>query len=680
METTKNLCFRILNKLGVEPLNSEAFQILVSALNTILPYTKDKSLESLKSWDAPVLTNLKSLTLKELEFIESQLPNINIPIDECQVKVQKLVPQRKKFAAYYTINTGVNFMASIVYNYLKDYGKDKLVLADPFFGSGRTLTGTINRIGAEKVELVWGVEPISLSALVGYAAVLKALKGKKDIIRIIVGDAFRTFKKFELQKADVILTNPPFTRWKYLEKNYRDYLLNFIGNLGYKKYITRKEASLQMLSMFLSDYMLKKGGLLVSVLPVSTFYTIYGKGYKSFIKDNYKVLAMLESTSRSSFSEDSGFKECIFVSIKEKTEEDFLTVFTELDDKYEKIADLLMKKDKLGVDLFNIHNLPRFLDINWLSLFGKRDLRNFLVELFNQGLKKKTLECWDKSLDNTSIVRGVEMYGPEFFFVPNKHWKILDQNKNYLEIENIENKMKLSLDKRFLVKTLRKPSLYDRVIELEVESYMVSIPPKDIKDLPQDWQEYIKWGFDSATATPAIRSYGKLWYSHVYKQMVTKEPFGHIFIPNKVDVGFKKRGVFANYSQKNLAASKNFYIIKDKDERTIKLLIGWFNSTIFISSLLLLGRRISNNWTQLLKNDYLELPVINVEGLDENDVTEICESVEKILRKPLPPLWEQLNEDYRYNLDLSIAKSLKIEEPEKTVKRMYKILDDYINN
>jgi len=45
--------------------------------------------------------------------------------------------------------------------------------------------------------------------------------------------------------------------------------------------------------------------------------------------------------------------------------------------------------NKYSNDLFDINNLPRFLDINWLSLFGKRDLRNFLVDIFSEGFEKK---------------------------------------------------------------------------------------------------------------------------------------------------------------------------------------------------------------------------------------------------------------------------------------------------
>jgi len=232
----------------------------------------------------------------------------------------------------------------------------------------------------------------------------------------------------------------------------------------------------------------------------------------------------------------------------------------------------------------------------------------------------------------------------------------------------------LNLEKKFLVKTLRKPSFYSNVIEAEVDTYMLSIPPQELKDLPSDLQTYIEWGRNSKTARPAINAYGKYWYSHVYKQMKAKKPFGQIFIPDKVDLNFKNRGVFANYTKVKTAASKNFYIVKDKDEKTTKLLIAWFNSTIFISILLLLGRKISETWTRFLENDYLELPVINVHAINTDALSTVIKAIDKMLSKELPPLMKQLDKPYRYDLDLAIAKAINISNPENVIETIYNAL------
>ncbi|MEQ9713995.1 MAG: N-6 DNA methylase [Candidatus Asgardarchaeum sp.] len=673
---------RILKKLGIEPITPGCFQIFTASLKTILQYSKNKDLHSLKTWNAPVLPNLGKLNSDEIDFIKSEISKTKLSIDECQIQVQKLIPQneRKKFAAYYTIDQGIQFMVSVVHEYLKNSKKQKIVLADPFLGSARTLTATIHKIGVEKLQKVWGIEPLPLPALVAYASLLHATKGKKDIITVIVGDAFREipsssplFTQSEIFKADIILTNPPFTRWKNLEKSYRDKLLRVVSGLGYEKYITRKEVSLQTLSMFLSDYVLNDGGLIVSVLPASTFYTIYGKGYKKLLRNKYKIEAIVESASRASFSEDSGFKEIIIVAIKGGNK-DRLTVFTELNNA-EKIAKAIMnRKFDFKANLFNIYNLPRFLDINWLALFGDSKLRDIVISIFKQGLKNGTLGYWESILNKESLIRGVEMYGPEFFFIPNKYWNILKSDKSSLKIQNINDETELTLNTNFLVKTLRKPSLYSRKIEIEIDSYMLSIPPIELSDLPEDLQYYIKWGIHSDTAKPAIKNYGKYWYSHVYKQMKTKRPFGKVFIPDKVDLMFKNRGVFANYTKEEVAASKNFYIVRDGNESITKFITAWFNSTIFISILILLGRRISDTWTRFLVNDYLELPMINVNAISRESILKVNESINKILDKLLPPLWDQLNEEYRYEIDLSIAKVIGIKNPERVIEELYHTL------
>ena len=169
------------------------------------------------------------------------------------------------------------------------------------------------------------------------------------------------------------------------------------------------------------------------------------------------------------------------------------------------------------------------------------------------------------------------------------------------------------------------------------------------------------------------------WYSHVHKQITTKKPFGQVFIPDKVDILFKNRSIFANYVKEKVAASKNFYIVRDKSEVPAKLLVGWFNSTIFTSILVLLGRRISETWTRFLENDYLELPVISLNNMNNEEIAaEIVENIDGILDKRLPPLWEQLNEEYRYRLDLAIARFIGIENPEKMIENLYQLLSNLL--
>jgi hypothetical protein len=301
---------RILLKLGIDS-NPVSFEILLASVKTVLEYCEDEKVEALKTWDESVLSDLWTLSADEMGLIDSELSKSTLDIEDCQVQVQKLLNQkkRKRFAAYYTIDQGTGFMAAMANEYLNESQKDKIVLADPFLGSARTLTAAIQQIGTERIGKVWGVEPLFLPALVAYASLLLATNGRRDLVTVINGDAFKIVPnvssplfRCELPRADIVLTNPPFTRWESLEKSYRDYLIEVVAGLDYEKYVPRRSASLQTLAMFLSDHVLNMGGLIVSVLPASTFYTIYGKGYKSLLRRKYDVRAILECSSRSSFS------------------------------------------------------------------------------------------------------------------------------------------------------------------------------------------------------------------------------------------------------------------------------------------------------------------------------------------------------------------------------------------
>ena len=64
---------------------------------------------------------------------------------------------------------------------------------------------------------------------------------------------------------------------------------------------------------------------------------------------------------------------------------------------------------------------------------------------------------------------------------------------------------------------------------------------------------------------------------------------------------------------------------------------------------------------------------------DEEIASEIVESVNRILNKPLPPLWEQLNKEYRHRLDLAIAKFIGIENPEETIENLYRLLSNLLH-
>ncbi|RDD52775.1 MAG: hypothetical protein BA066_07875 [Candidatus Korarchaeota archaeon NZ13-K] len=156
----------------------------------------------------------------------------------------------------------------------------------------------------------------------------------------------------------------------------------------------------------------------------------------------------------------------------------------------------------------------------------------------------------------------------------------------------------------------------------------------------------------------------------MFIQIESKRPFGRVFIPDKVDLTFRRRGVFANYSEEPVSASKNFYLIRGSG-REAKLIAAWLNSTPFLAALHLVGRRISDTWTRLLENDYLELPVVSPEA--DGSVEEVFDEMRD---RELPPIWKQLGEEYRERLDSSLIEAIGVDP--SILREIYSRLRDMV--
>jgi len=284
--------------------------------------------------------------------------------------------------------------------------------------------------------------------------------------------------------------------------------------------------------------------------------------------------------NKPSFSSGSGYKELIVVLRKRESEEK-QHINTEIY-QYNGTLNYLYS--------VNLHEIKGFIDRNWLSLFRYEEAKK-LSQFLEEGLKQGIL----RFLKEDEIIRGIEMYGPEFFFIPNKYWKIVKDDESALTVSN--GKDAIEIPKKYLIKCLRKPEYYSKRIYIDDPKFYVL----SIEDTPQgDLEKYIAWGLKQKV--PAL-SFGEQWHKHIWKQIKTKNPYGHIFLRDKIDL--EKHRILANYSNTPLCASKNFYIIKTNSP----LIAIWFNSAIVKDFLKIFSKKISDSWTRLLEEDYLQIPV-----------------------------------------------------------------------
>ncbi|MCG2864006.1 MAG: N-6 DNA methylase [Vulcanisaeta sp.] len=508
-----------------------------------------------------------------------------------QYAVQELV-DRRATSSYYTSKDGIAVIREFV-KLIDD--REGIVLADPFMGSGVTLSSVNDLVRPSKViGIEINREPCELGR--------RILSSLYTNVEVVCGDAFKVAWRY---RADLVITNPPFVRWSLLNKGYREELLRIMEEMGYGSLISRRDPGLHILSFFLIDGMLRDGGYVITVMPASALYTSQGEGLRRLLKARYQVLGIVENKRGPSFSVGSGFKELILFLRKRGAGDSVVnerTVIYRWDGKLSSIGSV------------NIHALPRFADRNWLSLFNI-DIANKLIEIIEYGLETGLL----RYLGRDEIVRGVEMYGPDFFFLPNRHWSIVGRDGDYVIIRNSDGQ-RLSIHRKYLVECLRKPEYYNYEVEIRDPGFYALA----INDDPEgDLRRYIEWG--ERQGVPALK-FGRHWYRHVWRQLQSKRPYGHIFIHDKLDL--ERHGVLANYSQKPLCASKNFYIVRTNNP----LIAAWYNSTLMRLFLKVFSRKISEKWTRFLEEDYLAIPV-PTETIEKIDFRNIDKTIEDYLCK-----------------------------------------------
>jgi type I restriction-modification system DNA methylase subunit len=704
-EPRRNLETRVLSLLQVHSINDShaAFASTIQALATISKTLDGRGIGSvISSKGFSHIRSLEGLAGEDLEslnkLVKANQESISeSEINDNQIRVQKLIssPMRKRLAAYYTKTNGLELMAESARDFAGTRGTP-VTLADPFLGSGLTLTETLKLIGSSKVRSVWGMEPHPLPALVAYSAVLYYLRGEQNKVDIRVGDVFRETHRIiqnppktstlgnkdrTWMTTDVIVTNPPFTRWELLGDHYRNFLWKCVEDLGYRRYVTRRQLNLQVASLFLIDHLLNANGLLATVLPASTFYTLYGEAARSMLSEKYQINALIENISDKSFSIDSGLKEVILLATKGTPIPEKKTAFATLQPKdvrhIRQIAEAsyqsASKND--GITWVDLKEKSVLGQTNWSIFFADAKLRETMSEILSRAMKNGTIGVWESIYGGQSIVRGVEMYGPDFFFIPNRYWYTAEEDSLYVTIKNFEDESRLTLLKDYLTPALRKPSLYLDAIIPSVKHYLISVPPEPVKEFQDDLASYIYWGERRSTGQPAIRLYGEFWYSHVNQQLRTKKPFGRVFLPDKVDPTFRNRGLFASHYGTPLTASKNFHVVSLNDDSKARLLTAWFNSTLFISYFILTGRKITRSWSRMLEDNYLKMPIINLDSLTKRETAALENALENILKIKLPPMKQQLAAAYRRQIDKTLLEIMGVEEQEEALRKMYSALE-----
>lgn len=120
-------------------------------------------------------------------------------------------------------------------------------------------------------------------------------------------------EEIHLEKTDLVIMNPPFTRQERLPKQYKFSLAKRLKE--YEKYL-HGQLGLYGYFVFLADRFMKKGGRLALVLPSSLLRIQSALGVREVLIKNYEIEYMITTWKKSAFSESAKFREILLIAKK----------------------------------------------------------------------------------------------------------------------------------------------------------------------------------------------------------------------------------------------------------------------------------------------------------------------------------------------------------------------------
>lgn len=528
---------------------------------------------------------------------------------------------------------------------------------------------------------------------------------KKDDIRrkTIKGTVTLTDKSSKplfLDKVDVAIMNPPFTRSERLPDEYKNLLMERFAD--YKDLIFGK-VGLHLFFIFLGDKFLKKGGRLALVLPATVLRVDSMKGVRKLLLNNYHIQYIISSFQRSAFSEAARFREVLIVATKRnevkedsipdkklttsivmlKTLPRNLSEARSYSEKIKRICKGLSSGQEYDDETFYVSpvsqsELQKNVD-NIFSMISVSDpLLGDLWKKFVAKASDRLIKC-DEYLEKSKADINIAAFDSEFNFektfrfitqpnraVKNKDvWIIKEsarQNKSRIIAKNRFAGIEVDIPTRALVEGFRRPSGTERINISNELDYM-------IVDRFHRFEDVIG---DKSKAEKVVRS-ASTWIGSV-KQ-------GRNIIARKFNISAPGTKVICFYSD-TATFGIDVWNVSGLNEDDAKIFALWFNSTPCLLQLFMGRTETEGPWMKLNQSQIINSLMPDITELSQAEKKSLVELFDSISMEELPSITEQLRTRNRTRLaiDKGILKLMgySVTEIETILDKLYTGLGDEI--
>jgi len=457
-------------------------------------------------------------------------------------------------------------------------------------------------------------------------------------------------EEIPLEKVDLVIMNPPFTRQERLPREYKNSLFKRLGE--YKSQLSG-QLGLWGYFLLLADRFVKEGGRIALVFPSRPLSAKSAKQIRRFISSNYDVEYIVTSWQRAAFSESTQYREillilrklhsrrkhetqtCRIVNLKSlpRNLEEAHSMTDEMkrvtsDYNSERMMVAIVTQEELEDTLDNwfvhVASFDPKISKTWVT-FSAHAIKKLLP--FRNYIKKRKLD----------VIRGVETRG-QYGFPFYEAFIVRDQNKalkshDLWYAEKVEDRTILArnrftneaieIGKKKLCYGIRRASGLNTIDLSNSQDYVVIEPFEGIER------------FLPSKSVDNFRSHSQSWKKYV------RSRFGEFLISRRFDLSATGTHFLAYYSAEP-TTGQNLWSLKGVDEEEAMILSLWFNSTPNLLQIYLQRMETRGAWMEIndgMINDFL---LLDIASLNRNEKKHLLDLFEKIGKTEFPSILEQL--------------------------------------
>jgi len=457
-------------------------------------------------------------------------------------------------------------------------------------------------------------------------------------------------QEIPLEKVDLVIMNPPFTRQERLPKEYKDGLFKRLGE--YKSQLSG-QLGLWGYFLLLADRFVKEEGRIALVYPSRPLGAKSARKIREFILDNYAMEYIISSWERLAFSESTLLREVLLIMRKISNKGDRTPICKIINIK--KMPRSLEEAQSLAGEIRTAssdYESERLKAATVTQIELRKTVNNWFIHIasFDPKVARQWLDIQSRAtgklqqfrdyIENRKIdiIRGVETKGSlgfQFFeaFVvrdPKRALKAHDlwyaeriQGQKLLARNRFTNEI-VEIPNSVLCNGIRRASGMNTIDLSHIQDYIVTRPFAGIERLmpPSSVQNF--------------KEHSKAWNSYV------RSRFGKFLISRRFNLSAIRTHLLAYYSSEP-TTGQNLWSLKGIDEEEAKILSLWFNSTPNLLQVYLQRMETGGTWMEINDSMIHNFLLLNIDSLDKSEKRHLIELFERTKNTEFPSIIDQLN-------------------------------------